>query len=102
LLFNSRTRPTHAFNPPTHTPPPSRTNAPPHAGRSSVPSGLSPAVKIGRYVTIEPNCALRSCRIGNFVKVRCVCARARVCVCVCVARDATLRCDAHTLLCRCC
>eukprot|EP00878_Enallax_costatus_P045366 GHUV01054577.1.p2 GENE.GHUV01054577.1~~GHUV01054577.1.p2 ORF type:complete len:133 (-),score=16.19 GHUV01054577.1:52-450(-) len=34
------------------------------------PSGLSAGVKIGKFVTIEPNCSLRSCRIGDFVKVR--------------------------------
>lgn len=39
-----------------------------HAARTS-PSGLPAAVKIGRFVTIEPNCSLRSCRVGNFCKV---------------------------------
>eukprot|EP00878_Enallax_costatus_P001035 GHUV01001170.1.p1 GENE.GHUV01001170.1~~GHUV01001170.1.p1 ORF type:complete len:295 (+),score=84.81 GHUV01001170.1:199-1083(+) len=39
-----------------------------HAARTS-PSGLSAGVKIGKFVTIEPNCSLRSCRIGDFVKV---------------------------------
>jgi ADP-glucose pyrophosphorylase len=41
-----------------------------HAARSA-PSGLPAAVKIGTYVTIEPNCMLRSCIIGNFCKVSC-------------------------------
>jgi len=39
-----------------------------HAARSA-PSGLPAAVKVGTYVTIEPNCVLRSCIIGNFCKV---------------------------------
>eukprot|EP00879_Flechtneria_rotunda_P004025 GHRR01004267.1.p1 GENE.GHRR01004267.1~~GHRR01004267.1.p1 ORF type:complete len:293 (+),score=90.22 GHRR01004267.1:153-1031(+) len=39
-----------------------------HAARTS-PSGLSAAVKIGKFVTIEPNCSLRSCRVGDFVKI---------------------------------
>jgi carbonic anhydrase/acetyltransferase-like protein (isoleucine patch superfamily) len=39
-----------------------------HAARTS-PSGMSAAVKIGKFVTIEPNCSLRSCRIGDFAKV---------------------------------
>lgn len=39
-----------------------------HAARTS-PSGMSAGVKIGKFVTIEPNCTLRSCRIGDFAKV---------------------------------
>ncbi|KAF8057852.1 GAMMACAL1 [Scenedesmus sp. PABB004] len=39
-----------------------------HAARTS-PTGMSAAVKIGKFVTIEPNCALRSCRIGDYAKV---------------------------------
>lgn len=39
-----------------------------HAARTS-PTGMSASVKIGRFVTIEPNCSLRSCRIGDFCKV---------------------------------
>jgi carbonic anhydrase/acetyltransferase-like protein (isoleucine patch superfamily) len=39
---------------------------PPH---SSSPTGLPAATKIGNFVTIEPSCVLRSCRIGNFCLV---------------------------------
>lgn len=35
-----------------------------HAARTS-PTGLTAAVLIGKYVTVEPNCALRSCRIQD-------------------------------------
>jgi UDP-3-O-[3-hydroxymyristoyl] glucosamine N-acyltransferase len=34
------------------------------------PAGISASVKVGKFVTIEPNCTLRSCRVGDFVKVR--------------------------------
>jgi hypothetical protein len=37
--------------------------------RRSAPSGLPAAVRIGSWVTIEPNCVLRSCIIGNYCKV---------------------------------
>jgi hypothetical protein len=37
---------------------------PPRATRTS-PTGLSAAVLIGKYVTVEPNCTLRSCRIAD-------------------------------------
>ncbi|WIA15789.1 hypothetical protein OEZ85_002402 [Tetradesmus obliquus] len=39
-----------------------------HAARTS-PAGISASVKVGKFVTIEPNCTLRSCRIGDFAKV---------------------------------
>jgi carbonic anhydrase/acetyltransferase-like protein (isoleucine patch superfamily) len=35
----------------------------------SAPSGLPAAVRVGSWVTIEPNCVLRSCIIGNYCKV---------------------------------
>lgn len=35
-----------------------------HAARTS-PTGLSAAVLIGKFVTVEPNCTLRSCRIQD-------------------------------------
>jgi hypothetical protein len=38
------------------------------ANRTS-PAGISASVKIGKFVTIEPNCTLRSCRVGDFAKV---------------------------------
>lgn len=39
-----------------------------HAARTS-PTGLSAAVSIGKYVSVEPNCTLRSCRVGDFCVV---------------------------------
>ncbi|KAI8466894.1 MAG: trimeric LpxA-like protein [Monoraphidium minutum] len=35
-----------------------------HAARTS-PTGLTAAVLIGKYVTVEPNCTLRSCRVQD-------------------------------------
>jgi len=58
---------THPHTPPHHLPPP-----PPQLPSltRSAPSGLPASVKVGTHVTIEPNCVLRSCIIGNFCKVR--------------------------------
>lgn len=39
-----------------------------HAARTS-PTGLTAAVIIGKYVTVEPNCSLRSCRIQDYCVV---------------------------------
>lgn len=40
------------------------------AAHRTSPAGISASVKVGKFVTIEPNCTLRSCRIGDFAKVR--------------------------------
>ena len=59
-----RTQPTtspraHPLASPPHT----------HTHNSTSPTGLSAAVVIGKGVTVEPNCTLRSCRVGDFCVV---------------------------------
>jgi len=39
-----------------------------HAARTS-PTGLPAATVLGKYVTVEPGCVLRSCRVGDYCLV---------------------------------
>jgi carbonic anhydrase/acetyltransferase-like protein (isoleucine patch superfamily) len=40
-----------------------------HAACRTSPTGLTAATIIGKYVTVEPNCVLRSCRVQDYCLV---------------------------------
>jgi carbonic anhydrase/acetyltransferase-like protein (isoleucine patch superfamily) len=58
LAAQNRTPVTHHLTPPS---PPHH-----HLDRRTSPTGLTAAVLIGKFVTVEPNCVLRSCRIQDY------------------------------------